>query len=88
MARIPAATRLRACKKLLLEAVPEIPTWIAHQPKRGFLFPFEQWLGAEWRETFMALDQRSPVPLQTWYRKWALFALKRWHARPLTPAVN
>jgi len=88
VARIPAATRLRPGKQLLLEAVPEIPEWIAHQPKRGFLFPFEQWLGTEWRETFTALDQRSPVPLQTWYRKWALFALERWQARPLTPAVN
>jgi len=84
VARIPAANRLRPGKQLLLEAVPEIPEWIAHQPKRGFLFPFEQWLGTEWRETFTALDQRSPVPLQTWYRKWAFFALERWTER--TPA--
>jgi len=78
---IPAATRLRPGKQLLLEAVPEIPPWIAHQPKRGFLFPFEQWLGTEWRETFTALDQRSPVPLQTWYRKWAVFTLPHWLER-------
>jgi asparagine synthase (glutamine-hydrolysing) len=88
VARIPAATRLRPGKQLLLEAVPEVPAWIARQPKRGFLFPFEQWMGAGWRETFTALDQRSPVPLQTWYRKWALLALERWQARPLTPAAN
>lgn len=81
VARIPAATRLRAGKQLLLEAVPEIPEWIAHQPKRGFLFPFDQWMGAEWRETFTTLDRSSPVPLQTWYRKWAVFALSHWLKR-------
>lgn len=81
VARIPAATRLRPGKQLLLEAVPEVPAWIAHQPKRGFLFPFEQWMGGDWRETFTALDRSSPVPLQTWYRKWAFFALNRWMER-------
>jgi asparagine synthase (glutamine-hydrolysing) len=88
VARIPAAMRLRPGKQLLIEAVPEIPEWIARQPKRGFLFPFEQWLGTQWREVFTALDQRSPVPLQTWYRKWAVFALDRWHAEPLKPVAN
>jgi len=49
--------------------------------KRGFLFPFEQWLGTEWRETFTALDQRSPVPLQTWYRQWAVLVMAAWRRR-------
>ena len=78
LARLPAALRLRAGKQLLLDAVPEVPAWIARQPKRGFMFPFDQWLGAEWREVFGALDHRCPVPTQTWYRKWAVFVLERW----------
>jgi asparagine synthase (glutamine-hydrolysing) len=78
LTRIPAATRLQPGKRFLLQAVPEVPDWIANQPKRGFLFPFDQWLGAEWREVFGALDRTCPVPTQTWYRKWAIFVLERW----------
>jgi len=78
LARIPAATRLQAGKRFLLQAVPEVPDWIAHQPKRGFLFPFEQWLGTEWREVFAALNCTCPVPTQTWYRKWCVFVFERW----------
>lgn len=83
LAGIPAAQRLQAGKRLLIQAVPEIPEWIVRQPKRGFLFPFEQWLGGEWRETFTAIDRASPVPTQTWYRKWALFVFEQWRARAL-----
>lgn len=78
LTRIPAATRLQPGKRFLLQAVPEVPDWIANQPKRGFLFPFDQWLGAEWREVFGVLDRTCPVPTQTWYRKWAIFVLERW----------
>lgn len=81
LARIPAAMRLQAGKRFLLQAVPEVPDWVANQPKRGFLFPFEQWLGTEWREVFAALDHTSPVPMQTWYRKWAVFVFERWRER-------
>lgn len=78
LTRIPAPTRLQKGKRFLLQAVPEVPDWIANQPKRGFLFPFEQWLGTEWHEVFAALDRTCPVPTQTWYRKWAVFVLERW----------
>jgi len=81
VSRIPAAIRLRRGKQLLLEAVPEIPPWIAQQPKRGFSFPFEKWLASDWRDTFAELERTSPVPLQTWYRKWAVFALSHWLKR-------
>jgi asparagine synthase (glutamine-hydrolysing) len=77
LSAIPAGVRLQPGKRLLLQAVPEIPDWVASQPKRGFMFPFEQWLGDAWRETF-AGDERCPVPAETWYRKWCLFVLRRW----------
>ena len=83
VARVPAAIRLRAGKQLLLQAVPEVPAWIANQPKRGFMFPFDQWLGTEWREVFGALDRTCPVRTQTWYRKWAVFVFERWLSRTL-----
>jgi len=78
LARIPAGVRLRPGKRLLLEAVPEIPEWVARRPKRGFLFPFERWLRDEWRGAFAEQERRSPVPLQTWYQKWSVFMLERW----------
>ena len=79
--RIPAAVRLRPGKRLLLEAVPEVPHWVAHQPKRCFQFPFDQWLEGEWREVFAEVDRTCPVPTETWYRKWSVFMLERWMER-------
>jgi asparagine synthase (glutamine-hydrolysing) len=75
---IPADLRLRPPKQLLLDAVPEVPAWIRSQPKRGFLFPMEHWLGREWREVFAGIDRTSPVPTGTWYRKWCVFVLEQW----------
>jgi asparagine synthase (glutamine-hydrolysing) len=72
---VPAATRCAPGKKLLLRAVPEIPTWVANQPKRGFSFPFERWIRDQWCDTFREIELSSPVPLQTWYRTWCLFML-------------
>lgn len=78
---VAAAVRLRPGKRLLLDAVPEIPPWVALQPKRCFQFPFEQWLDAEWREVFAEVTRVSPVPTETWYRKWSVFMFERWVER-------
>lgn len=75
---IPARQRLRPHKQLLLDAVPEIPAWVATAPKSGFMFPFEQWLDDEWRGVFAEVERRCPVPTETWYRKWCVFVLDRW----------
>lgn len=79
--QIPAATRLAPGKQLLLDAVPEIPDWVAHSPKRGFVFPFEQWIAAEWGGVFQRLKDTSPVPLRTWYQCWCVHALEQCLAR-------
>lgn len=79
--RIPAAVRLERGKALLQRAVPEIPSWAAHQPKRGFMFPIDTWLRGPWRGAFAAIDERCPVPTQTWYRKWCVYALEAWMTR-------
>jgi asparagine synthase (glutamine-hydrolysing) len=78
LSAIPANVRLQPAKRLLLQAVPEVPEWVASQPKRGFMFPFGRWLGDEWRETFANIERQSPVGAETWYRKWCLFVLQRW----------
>lgn len=78
LSRIPAAIRLRAGKRLLLDAVPEVPHWVACPPKRCFQFPLQQWLGAEWQDVFADVDRSAPVPTETWYRKWCICAFDRW----------
>lgn len=79
--RIPAAVRLERGKALLKRAVPEIPTWAAREPKRGFMFPIDTWLRGPWRGAFAAVDARCPVPTQTWYRRWCVYALEEWMTR-------
>lgn len=79
--QIPADLRLAQGKQLLLQAVPEIPDWVARAPKRGFVFPFEQWISAEWGEVFQRIKATSPVPLRTWYQCWCVHALEQCLAR-------
>ncbi|MBA3406423.1 MAG: asparagine synthase [Gemmatimonadaceae bacterium] len=69
---IPAYHRLRPGKQLLLEAVPEIPHWVRGQPKRGFRFPFQQWVEEGFGERLSIAERKTTVPLVTWYRRWAL----------------
>jgi asparagine synthase (glutamine-hydrolysing) len=70
--RIPASLRLAHRKRLLTDAVPEIPEWILSRPKRGFTFPFQQWAEEKLGDRLAAVENESPVPLITWYRKWAV----------------
>ena len=73
---IPAAIRLAPGKKLLCDAVPEIPSWVANAPKKGFRFPFEHWVRNHWSDRFEQLDRSVPVKLDSWYRKWTLLMLE------------
>ncbi len=79
--QIPATLRLERGKRLLLEAVPEIPSWVARRPKQGFAFPFEDWVTGEWSDVFARINAASPVRLGSWYRAWALFALESFFQR-------
>ena len=78
--RIPAGRRLRTGKRLLVEAVPEIPAWVTQAPKRGFRFPFEQWLTDDWMPSG-ALLARSGVRVRSWYQRWAVFVFEDWWRR-------
>jgi len=79
--RIPARIRLGAGKRILLDAVPEIPEWVRNRPKQGFTFPFREWITGEWNDVFRRIETNSPVPLKSWYRCWCLFALESFLAR-------
>lgn len=78
VARIPASLRLRAGKQMLLEAVPEIPEWVAGATKRGFVFPFEKWLGQGWGDAFARATNRAPFKNPTWYQRWSIFMFDTW----------
>ena len=75
IACIPAGERLQANKRLLTDAVPEVPDWVVNQKKRGFLFPYEKWLASGWGETFDRLTALAPVKMPNWYQRWSLFTL-------------
>ena len=78
VSRIPASLRLRPGKQMLLDAVPEIPEWVARQPKRGFLFPYEKWLADDWGQAFDKVRSSLPDKRATWYQLWCAFMLERW----------
>ena len=78
VSRIPADLRLRPGKQMLIDAVPEIPEWVVNQPKRGFVFPFDQWLNAKWGEAFHESSAKIPFPNPTWYQRWSAFMLATW----------
>lgn len=73
---IPAVERLRGHKSLLTDAVPEVPEWVVNQKKRGFLFPFQKWLGSEWGSAFAEATEGAPVAMPNWYQKWSVFVLR------------
>lgn len=64
--------RLRQGKKLLLDAVPEVPEWVWKQPKKGFRFPFQEWMNGSFKELLSEAEAVSPIELRNWYRIWAV----------------
>jgi asparagine synthase (glutamine-hydrolysing) len=81
VASIPSHIRLALGKKLLIEAVPELPNWVINRPKRGFSFPFEQWISGEWHDYFNHVKLPNNISLKPWYRRWSLAILKYWWER-------
>ncbi|MFM8459694.1 MAG: asparagine synthase-related protein, partial [Chthoniobacterales bacterium] len=68
---LPPKYRLEEGKRLLMDAVPEIPKWVRNRPKQGFVFPFAKWIEQGMSEMLDEARASSPVPLATWYRTWA-----------------
>jgi asparagine synthase (glutamine-hydrolysing) len=74
---IPSHLRLAAGKQLLIQALPELPEWLVNRPKRGFAFPFEQWMDQEWQGYFNQV-KGSGIALNPWYRRWSLAVFEQW----------
>ena len=78
IASIDSNIRLAPKKQLLIQAVPELPSWVINRPKQGFAFPFQQWIGTEWQDYFGQVDCPKNIPLNAWYRLWSLAILQYW----------
>jgi asparagine synthase (glutamine-hydrolysing) len=87
LGQIPHGQRLAPGKWLLGEAVPEIPAEIRNQAKRGFTFPFAQWMAGDWQAMLESSGQGAPVALPNWYQKWALFIFQQWKEQVLGDRV-
>jgi asparagine synthase (glutamine-hydrolysing) len=74
---LPAGLRLQPGKQHLLDAVPEVPEWVRNRPKQGFRFPFQQWMEGNFGELLTTAAKQSSVPLNTWYRTWAVALVQR-----------
>ncbi|MBD2164353.1 asparagine synthase (glutamine-hydrolyzing) [Calothrix membranacea FACHB-236] len=75
---IPYNLRLAAGKQLLIQAIPELPSWLLNRPKRGFFFPFQQWLEQDWHDYFPAHELNKKIDLKLWYRQWSLAMFQYW----------
>lgn len=77
LGRIPTDHRLATGKKILVDAVPEIPEWVRNRSKQGFSFPLRDWIADFWQKEIERVRKKSPVPISTWYQAWALISLER-----------
>lgn len=82
MGSIPTEHRLAGGKRLLVEAVGDLPAFLHNQPKRGFRFPFDVWISQnkEWSEKMKAVERIANIPNMSWYQKWMLFSLNHFLA--------
>jgi asparagine synthase (glutamine-hydrolysing) len=79
IASIPSSLRLSPGKQLLIDAVPELPSWIVNRPKKPFAFPFERWLAGEWHDLLPDFEHNhKKIPLKNWSRRWSLSILQHW----------
>ena len=54
---------------------------LARCAKSGFLFPYEDWLSTpEWQAMFADALRDVPVPVESWYQRWAVFMFRHWQA--------
>jgi len=81
IASIPSSIRLASGKQLLIQAVPELPSWVVNRPKQGFFFPFQKWITGEWSDYFRVVDSQNNISLEAWYRRWSLTILYYWWER-------
>ncbi|MEH2163372.1 MAG: asparagine synthase (glutamine-hydrolyzing) [Nostoc sp.] len=78
IASIPSKMRLAPGKQLLIQAVPELPSCVLNRPKRGFFFPFQEWIDKDWSDYFPNHELGADISLLLWYRNWSLAIFHHW----------
>ncbi|MEO6847685.1 MAG: asparagine synthase (glutamine-hydrolyzing) [Chthoniobacterales bacterium] len=78
VATVAPHLRFAQGKQLLVDAVGGLPDWIANQPKRGFLFPFEQWSNTLWKDYEPSNFAIALNKHWAWYQCWAIRVLDNW----------
>ena len=78
---IPPEHRFLPNKQILTDAITNLPEWVLGKPKKGFSLPFQRWIEESFAEHMQHADALSPVPLRTWYRRWAVVVAERCVAR-------
>lgn len=79
---IPSQHRMASNKRLLVEAVGDLPEFVIAQPKRGFQFPFDRWISDDQTWNTLLLSVCRGIPhVDSWYQKWSLFCLKHFLLR-------
>jgi asparagine synthase (glutamine-hydrolysing) len=77
----PASIRLRLRKRLLLDAMPEIPHSVRQRRKKGFTLPFAAWLRGGIADEINAMRETLPVTAESWYQRWSIYCFRRWWER-------
>ncbi len=77
---ISADIRLQPGKQLLIDCVPELPSWVVNRPKQEFNFQFNQWFESSCRDLSIPSTPKW-IPLQPWCRRSSLAVLNQWKAR-------
>lgn len=47
-------------------------------PNKDSVFPYEQWMQAEWQDYFREINCPVNIPSKSWYRCWSLAILQHW----------
>jgi asparagine synthase (glutamine-hydrolysing) len=69
---VPSAIRFQTAKKILQEAIPEIPDWVKGQGKKGFSFPFEKWMRLKFGQVLNDACRDIPLKPTSWYQTWSI----------------
>lgn len=77
-ARIAPGIRLQPGKRLLVDAVGDLPASVTTSPKRGFAFPFQAWFGQTLESRLADVYRELPVQPAEWYQQWAILVFTHW----------
>ncbi|NJK93094.1 MAG: hypothetical protein HC904_15510 [Blastochloris sp.] len=76
--QLPLKVRFQPGKRLLAQALPELPPELFTRPKRGFSLPWNRWLEGPLRAEWEAVPKEIRDHCTTWYQRMAWISLIAW----------